>query len=405
MGQNSKNKKNGIILVIALAVIFGLASGVVGELIARSYLLNYNIPFFGEISFPNGDYGAANLIIRDAKKVIVEQDTKVIETINSANNSLVGIFKKQEQPSSVKLGFKTQLNTAAVFNPDDYYEIDQEAGQGLIVSSDGWIITNFKLDVLANYVVITKDKKIYTIDKIVSDSLTPFYFMHIKARDLPVRKFASINEINNGQLALAVNWDGHSWLSRISSKQNNGQRIINFSDAFSSRFNLMEDLPKEFKESVLFNLAGDVIGLIDDQCKIEPIYHFSSAIKSLFKYKEVRRASIGINYINLSDLVKVNTEDLLRNPALREGRGNGEDKGAIIYKDNKGIAVVKGSAADLAGLAEGDIIILIGSIEINKDNDLSEAIGQFLAGDKIKIVYSRNGKRQEVEVVLGEVGK
>ncbi|MCK4554025.1 serine protease [Candidatus Parcubacteria bacterium] len=395
--MQQKNKKNGIVLVIVLAVIFGMASGVVGELIARSYLLNYNIPFFGEISFTSGDYGGANLIIRDAKKVIVEQDTKVIETINSVNNSLVGIFKKQKINKDTKK-----------FNLDDYYRIDQEAGQGLVVSSDGWIITNFlpaqtglpaqagKLGVLANYVVITKDKKIYTIDNIVSDSLTPFYFIHIKVSDLPVRKFASINEINNGQLMLAVNWDGYSWLSRISNKQNKGQNIVNFSDVFLSKFSLMENIPEEFKKSVLFSLAGDVVGLIDDQGGIEPIYHFSSAIKSLFKYKEIRRASIGVNYINLSDLVKVNAEDLLQ---------NGEDKGAMIYKNNKGIAVVKGSAADLAGLAEGDIIILIGNIEINKDNNLSEVIQSYLAGDKVKIVYLHNGKREEVEVVLGEVEK
>ena len=384
-----KNKKNGVMLIIILAVIFGMASGVVGELIARSYLLNYNIPFFGEISFTSGDYGGANLIIRDAKKVIVEQDIKVIETINSANNSLVGIFKKQK--------IKKSING---FDLSDYYQISQEVSQGLIVSSDGWIITSFlpiQTDVpsvLDDYVVITKDKKIYTIDNIVSDSLTPFYFIHIKVSDLPVRKFASINEINNGQLMLAVNWDGHSWLSRISDKQDKGQSIINFSDVFSSKVSLMENIPEEFKKSVLFNLAGDVVGLINDQGEIEPIYHFSSAIKSLFKYKEIRRASIGVNYINLSDLVKVNVEDLLQ---------NGEDKGAMIYKNNKGIAVVKGSAADLAGLAEGDIIILIGNIEINKDNNLSEVIQSYLAGDKVKIVYLHNGKREEVEVVLGEI--
>ena len=389
--DKQKNKKNSIMLVIILAVIFGMASGVVGELIARSYLLNYNIPFFGEISFTSGDYGGANLIIRDAKKVIVEQDTKVIETINSANNSLVGIFKKQK--------IKKSING---FDLSDYYQISQEVSQGLIVSSDGWIITSFlpiQIDapsVLDDYVVITKDKKIYTIDNIVSDSLTPFYFIHIKVSDLPVRKFASINEINNGQLMLAVNWDGHSWLSRISDKQDKGQNIVNFSDVFSSKVSLMENIPEEFKKSVLFNLAGDVVGLINDQGEIEPIYHFSSAIKSLFKYKKIRRASIGVNYINLSDLVKVNAEDLLQ---------NGEDKGAMIYKNNKGITVVKGSAADLAGLAEGDIIILIGNIEMNKDNNLSEVIQSYLAGDKVKIVYLHNGKREEVEVVLGEVGK
>ena len=387
-----KNIRNRIILIIVLATTFGMASGIVGGLIARSYLSNYNIPLFGEISFSNGDYGGANLIIRDAKKVIVEQDTKVIETINSVSNSMVGIFKKQDQALATG-------KDAEKFNLDNYYEADQEIGQGLVISSDGWIMTDFfqeqasKQDILADYVVITKDKKIYDIDKIVSDSLTPFYFIHIKAMELPVRKFVPINEVSNGQLVLAVNWDGYSWLSRISNKQDKGESIINFSDVFSSKFSLMENIPEEFKKSVLFNLAGDVIGLIDSKGEIEPIYHFTSAIESLFKHKEIRRAGLGVNYINLSDLVKISTDGLPQ---------NGDDKGAIIYKDNKGIAVVKGSPADSAGLTEGDIIISIGNIEINKDNDLNEVIQSYLAGDKIDIVYLRNGKREEVEVVLGE---
>ena len=186
--------KSGIFIIIFLAVIFGIAGGIAGELIARSYLLSYNIPFRGEINFSNEDYGGASLIIRDAKKVVVEQDAKVIETINSVDNSLVGIFKKQNRAEFENQ--EAESTSSPILKIQDYYQINQEAGQGFIITSDGWIVTNTKLvDALNNYLVITKDKKIYTIDEIVRDDFTGFNFLHVGAKDFSVRKFIGLNEI------------------------------------------------------------------------------------------------------------------------------------------------------------------------------------------------------------------
>ena len=397
-----ENRKNGIMLVIILAVIFGMASGIVGELVVRSYLSDYNIPFFGEINFSNGNYGGGALIIRDAKKVVVEQDAKIVETINSVNNGLVGIFKKLAPQSRnisgtmeppVKQG-KNDFAAGDGFNINNYYQINKEFGHGFIITSDGWIITAVKIDALGDYAVITKDKKIYDIDKIVGDSLTRFYFLHIAANDLPVKKFIPVNEISNGQLVLATNWNGQSWLSRISDMRSAKRNLVNSSDIFLSRVSLVNNPPEEFNGSVLFNLSGDVAGLINDQGEIKLIHYFTSAIKSLLRYEEVRRASLGVNYIDLSQLVKAGATDLPR---------NGYGKGAIIYQDDKGIAAVKGAAADLAGLKEGDIIISADNIEINKDNNLTDIIQQFMAGDKVRIIYWRDGEKGEVEVELGEI--
>ena len=151
--MSEKKQKNSIIIIIALATVFGLFSGVVGELLIRSYLLNHDIPFFGEIDFSNHNYHNTNLIINDAKKVVVEQDNKIVETINSAKNSLVGIFPKNLSAD------KPELNTTS-FNLSNYYQADQEFGQGLIITSDGWIVTNSQftsLEAVKNYVVITED--------------------------------------------------------------------------------------------------------------------------------------------------------------------------------------------------------------------------------------------------------
>jgi len=395
--QNFKN--NSIMLIIILATVFGIASGIVGGLITRTYLLDssYNIPFFGEIDFSDGSYKGSSFIIRDARKVIVEQDAKVIETVDSVSNSVVGIFKKyplQREGSRARKIKEGDID----FNLNNFYKIEQEIGQGFIITSDGWIITSSlpaqasKADILGNYIVITKDKRVYNIDNIASDSLTPFYFLHVEAKDFPVRKFASQNEIKNGQLVITVNWDGESWLTLISDKQDKAQSLINFSDSFFSEIDLVDDPPEKFKDSALFNLAGDVVGLIDNQGKVRAISQLQGAIKSLLKHKEIKRANFGVNYIDLARLV--------RNPLLVPERLDKYDKGAVIYKSSQGIAVVKGGAADLAGLAEGDIIVSVNNIEINKDNNLTDVIQQFIAGDTVNIVFLRNNKIEEVEVKL-----
>jgi S1-C subfamily serine protease len=407
--EDSKNvfKKNNILLIVIIATVFGMASGIAGELTARTYLIDssYDIPFFGEINFSNGNYNGSSLIIRDAKKVVVEQDTKVVETINSASMSLVGIFKKS-LPKSEK---------ADNFNLSDYYQVNQEVGQGIIITSDGWIATSFlpaemeqasqeagragavgEENFLENYAVITKDGKVYAVDKIIRDKLAKFNFLHVETKDFSVRSFIGRGGIARGQSVVAVNWDGASWLSVISAMESDkDQAIVNSSDGISGEIFLVDEPSEKFNGSFLLNLAGEVAGLIDNQGKIMPASQFVAPIKSLLKNKEIKRASLGVNYVDLSGLVKA--------PVLNSVQESESNKGAVIYKNKQGAAIVKGGAADKAGLKEGDIIIAIDNIEINKDNKLNDAVGQHIAGDKVMIAYSRDGDKKEVEVVLGEL--
>ncbi len=387
--DNNNNRKN--ILTLVLFVILGLIAGITGGMFAGAYLSEniYNLPFGGEINLPSGS--GSNIIISNPKKVVVEQNDKVIETINSLQSSLVGIFKKSAVPESAG----KNILLPGAFDLNNFYKIGQGVGEGLIITSDGWLITNSKLDNLS-YAVITQDRKIYYIDKIVSDPLTPFYFAHVQAQDFPARKFAERGEIRNGQLVLAVNWRGEAQLNSILNFSDVGDNFLFNSDVLRGNIKLVNELDKKFNQSFLFNLYGDIVGLVRADGEIEPISHFSSAILSLLKNKEIKRPSLGLNYIDLSRLINQKKENEVK---LRH------DKGAIIYKNSDGIAVIKEGAAAKAGLRENDIIISVEGIEINKDNNLTDVIGEFLAGDNIDIIYNRQGEEKEVEVILGEIKK
>ncbi|MFH1232756.1 MAG: S1C family serine protease [Patescibacteria group bacterium] len=379
-------KKNNFLLTIILTVIFGLAAGIVGEIVARGYLFN-NDALLKEVNFSH-DYNNQGVVIKDAKNIVIEQNVKVNETIDSVNTSIVGIFKKQ---ATVK------RSSSINFNLNNYYQLDQNIGQGLIITSDGWIISDLPKEVVSSpidYVIITKDKNIYSIDKIIKDDLTSFSFIHILAKDLPVRKFANSDEIKNGNLVIAMDFRGNSILTSIINQQVKNSELISYSDGLSGNIILNDLSQQSFNGTFFFNLSGDIIAFADrlepDRGgTIKPISYFTGAIKSLLKYKEIRRASLGVNYIDLTKL------------ALIDGDSNNYLKnGAVISKDSKGVSIEKDSQAFLAGLKAGDVITSIDNVELDENNNLTKIIQQHIAGDKINIEYWRQGEKKQTEIVL-----
>ena len=111
----------------------------------------------------------------------------------------------------------------------------------------------------------------------------------------------------------------------------------------------------------------------------------------LFKNKIITRPALGINFINLSSLVAADKQN------------NNWQKGVIIYKDLKNIAVKKGSSADKAGLLEGDIIISVDNVNLDNINDLADIIQNYAVGDKINLLIIRDGAEKEVEATLLEL--
>lgn len=383
-------KKHSLAIIIIATFVFGFGGGLAGGSVARGYLIDPLFGFlpFGNLDFTTSKYTGQGLIISNAKNVIVQQDAKIDETVSSVGSSLVGIYKKKAAP--VKPG--------EVFVLENFYKLNEPSGQGFVITSDGWIVTSLALvKDYSNYVVITKDKTIYQIDKAVADSLTKFNFIHVPARDLPVRKFAEIKDIKNGSLAVGVNWLGANSVSAVSGFSDSASSVKS-SDSFSRKLVLSNKPTAEFKGAVIFNLAGDALGLVNDGGEIEPVSHLNGAVRSLFKTKTGVRSSLGVNYIDLTGLVEI-----AGLPAGQAGQNSLWQKGVVIYKDQKVAAVKKNSPAEISGLREGDIIISVDNLELNEDNNLTEIIQDHLAGETISLLISRQGQEKEVKVTLAEL--
>jgi len=377
------NITKNIWIILIFVFVVGLAGGIIGELVARAYLFDHSFvnPFFGSIDFNNGQYDRAQLIIRDAKKIVVEQDDKTAEIIDSVSGSLVGIFKKIEAPT-----------TDTSFDLDNYYYSKDALGQGLVITSDGWIITALTLNPSDDYVIITAGGRVYDIKEAAKDSLSSFSLIRAEARDLPVLKFVEAVNLTKGQSVVAIDWQGQNILTTISNPGYSPDELARASDGLLMKIILARDLSPDFKGGVLFTLAGEIVGLVDGEGNVNRIDAFSAAINSTLKHNEIRRASLGVYYLRLDDLIDA------------EGN-NPQTVGAMIYPNDKKIAVVKNSAADKAGLKNGDIIISIDGIRLTNGEDLATIISKHIAGDKIFIEYERVGEAKDAEIELGEYQK
>lgn len=390
------NVKNKVIIVVVLSTIFGLSAGLVGSMVARFYLLEkaFNIPFFNEISL--GGYGGtgSNLIIRDAKKVIVEQNTKAVEVAESAGNSIVGIFNKK---------IKNEKEDTKIFNLKNFYNVHEKLAQGFIITSDGWIMTDFvpqelqytytekvKKKILGEYVIILKDKKIYDVDDILIDKKTGYSFWHIAVNDLSVRGFVSREDIHNGKSVIALNWEGYIWMTTLTGIKEDVSLTIKSSEELNGEIVLEQVVPKDFYSSFLFDFNGNILAIIDKKGVARSVYSYMPCIDCLLNNKTLARPVLGINYIEIYKMI--DTEGKTFN-------------GVMVYKDNNGVSVVPESPAEKAGFREGDILISINGIKIDKNNTLPYLISKYMVGSEIEVEYLRDEKDSRIKVVLKEMIK
>ncbi len=381
------NKKNNNILIVTIiAIVAGLIAGVAGEILTRNYIFKnvYDIPFSNEWNLSTEGINQGNLVIEGAKKIVVEQNERLNQAIASSKESIVGIFEKKEEGSEDEPDAAT--TTLDKIKRGNFYNLTQEFGQGLIMTSDGWILTNAFSGAEINpdrYVIITKDRKIKEIDRIIPAVESGYSFVYVKdAQELPVKNLATENDIQEGEVVLMSNWSENSLITRII--DNEKQNLIKNSDKKDWSLNLLNNVSDYFQPAFIFDLNKNIVGILNGKGRSFSITKFKNQLLSLLQSKEIKTPILGINYINLSD-VAVPKEN---------------ENGALIYPNKNGVAVVDGSPADKADLKQGDVIISVNNQKINKNTDLSSIVQYSLPGDILSLVYESKGKQYSINIQL-----
>lgn len=275
----------------------------------------------------------------------------------------------------------------------------QEAsGSGVILSNDGYIATNNHVIEKADRIeVVLNDKRTYIAKLIGTDPTTDLALLKIEEKELPFIRYGNSDLMRVGEWVLAVgnpfNLNSTVTAGIISAKGRN-INILRDKENMAIESFIQTDAVVNPGNSggALVNLRGELIGIntaiasptgsYTGYSFAVPVTLVQKVMEDLVKHGQVQRALLGISII-----------DLNANIAKEKGI---KDFVHGIYVGG----VNPGSAADKAGLKEGDVITHIGGVEVNSASALQEIVARNRPGDRISVTYIRKDKIMEVKATL-----
>ncbi len=281
----------------------------------------------------------------------------------------------------------------------------QSSGSGVIINADGYVVTNNHVVQGADVVEVTlSDNRSFKADVIGTDPDTDLAVVKINEKNLPYLSFVNSDQSKVGEWVLAVgnpfNLNSTVTAGIISAKGRN-INIINSSNPSASGTTAIESFIQTDAAinpgnsgGALVNLDGGLLGIntaIASPTGAYAGYGFaipsnivSKIVEDLLTYGTVQRGWLGIQVGSVtSELAR--EEDLAVNEgAYVSGFGDMEEK----------------SAARLAGIERGDVIVKLDNTVIKSSSALIEYIGRKRPGDKVVITVNRHGKEKVMTVIL-----
>lgn len=273
----------------------------------------------------------------------------------------------------------------------------QGSGSGVIISADGYIVTNNHVVADADELTVTlNDNKEYSARIIGTDKASDLALIKIDGKNLPAITIANSDDIKVGEWVLAVgnpfNLTNTVTAGIVSAKARslyqNGVESFIQTDAAINPGN---------SGGALVNTRGELIGInamLYSQTGSFSGYGFAiptsimnKVVADLKQYGTVQRALIGIQGQDVKNYVDA-----------KKDKGEDIDLGTM-----EGIYVAKvteESAAEEAGMKEGDVITAIDGKQVNKMAELQEVLAKKRPGDKVAVTYLRDKKKATKTVTL-----
>lgn len=320
------------------------------------------------------------------------------------SNSIESVANRVSQ-SVVSIVSKNQKSSRFFYSTED----SASAGTGIIISQDGYILTNkHVIEKSSEILVVTNNGDSYENVRVVMvDPMSDIAILKISnAKGLKAAELGDSKKINIGQQVIAIGnalgeYDGTVTSGIISGI---GRTVEASSEDGSSREVLTDMIQTDAainsgnSGGPLVNAQGQVIGINTAVASKAqsigfaiPISSVKGILKSISKGKEPKRAYLGASYISI-------------NQQIRKKYNLDVSKGALV-KSKKGNAIIYGSPAQKAGLKDGDIITKIDGVEVSKNSSISSLIGEKSVGDTVEISYIRDGRERYTRATLEEYHK
>jgi Do/DeqQ family serine protease len=299
----------------------------------------------------------------------------------------------------------TKVNITSYGNPffdwfygDRYQQqprIREGAGSGVIISGDGYIVTNnHVIDGAEKVNVVLNDKREFEAKVIGTDEPTDIALLKINADNLPTIKFGNSEMLKLGEWVLAVgnpfNLTSTVTAGIVSAK--NRSIGINQADMSIEAF-IQTDAAVNPGNSggALVNMNGELVGIntaIASQTGSYSGYSFAvpssivqKVVADLKRYGRVQRAILGVAIGDVNaDIAKKHNLDKI--------------EGVFVA------GVTPNSGAEEAGIKEGDVILSIDGVTVNSPAQLQEQIGKHNPGDQVNVLVKRDNKPKQFRVTL-----
>jgi len=268
-------------------------------------------------------------------------------------------------------------------------------GSGVIISEDGYIVTNNHVIEGSDEIEVTlNDKRVFEAEIVGRDPSTDIALIRIKEKDLPYLRFGDSDKLKLGQWVLAVgnpfNLTSTVTAGIISAK---GRNLGLLPDEFRIESFIQTDaaLNRGNSGGALVTLNGEFIGLTTaiisptggyaGNSFAIPVNIVKKIVEDLKEFGEVQRAILGVTITDVdASLAEEKKLDRIEGVYINGVRENG--------------------AAKDAGIKEGDVVLRVNDVNVNSVAELQEQISKFRPNDKVDVLIKRDNKRKPFEVVL-----
>lgn len=294
--------------------------------------------------------------------------------------------------------------------PDDFFDdffggpqqrsMPQRAsGSGVIVSEDGYIVTNnHVIDGASEIKVGTSDKRSFTAKLVGSDPSSDLAVLKIEAKKLPFLLYGNSDNVKIGQWVLAIGYPLNLETTVTAGIISAKGRTLGLNARRSQspiEFFLQTDAAVNQGNSggALVNTNGELIGINSAIASPTgsyagysyaiPVNIAKKIVNDLIQFGTVQRAYLGISYL--------------------PDEAPESEKEKVGYKSGMGVYVrdaAKDGAASAAGIKAGDYITKVNNVPVTSGNEMVEQIARLKPGDKISVTYQRGGKETTTNITL-----
>ena len=336
---------------------------------------------------------------------VTESRQKVI-----AEGEVVADIAKKVSPSVVSIVTKSTVSDGFLRNAGS----QEAAGTGIVISNDGYILTNRHVipATTSGVQIVTTDGTTYDKVKVVGrDKLNDLAFLKIdNVSNLTPANLGNAGDLVVGGKVVAIGNALGEYNTTVTSGIISGlnRTLMATDDSGDSAESLSGMIQTDAainpgnSGGPLVDINGNVVGIntavSQDAQGIGfaiPIDYARGLIKSVLNTGKLQRAYLGVRYITIT-------------PEVAKRYDLAQKAGAYVINEDSadglsGPAVVRGSPADKAGIQSGDIITKVNSATLSDSVLLGAELSNYSVGDTIKLTIIRDGKEKIVSVKLDEL--